>query len=319
MASKNAIVITGASGFIGQSLAIELASRGFAVRAIMRSLESPLLMKEGINQLTVGNIGSKTNWFDSLSGASCIVHCAAMNHMMTNVDGNLSSAYHLVNVDGTRRLAEHAVAANVKRLVFLSTVKVNGEKTNKGKPFLISDPVAPQDSYSLSKWRAEQSLLEISAETGLEVVIVRLPVVYGFNPKGNFSRLFNLIRYGIPLPFGAINNLRSLIGLDNLLDFLICCVQHPAAVGQTLFVSDGRDLSTPDILNLMATAMNTSITLLPAPVSLLRIAGSVIKKSSEIERLVESLQVDISGTQKLLGWIPPNTVEDGFRRMVKHI
>jgi nucleoside-diphosphate-sugar epimerase len=222
-----------------------------------------------------------------------------------------------VNVDGSRRLAEQAAAAGVRRLVYLSSIKVNGEQTVLRAPFLCSDTPAPQDAYGVSKWEAEQALWEVSAKTGLEVVVVRPPLVYGPGVKGNLARLLKLVRLGLPLPFSAVQNKRSLIGLDDLVDLLIRCVDHPAAAGQTFLVSDGEDLSTPDLLRHMAAAMNRSPRLFPVPVSLVRLAGSALGKRAEIDRLVGSLQIDSSHTRQVLGWIPPVSVEEGIRRMVQ--
>jgi nucleoside-diphosphate-sugar epimerase len=236
---------------------------------------------------------------------------------MHETAGDALAAYRAVNVDGSRRLAEQAAIAGVRRLVYLSSVKVNGEQTLLGAPFLFSNTPAPRDAYGTSKWEAEQGLWEISAKTGLEVVVVRPPLVYGPGVKGNLARLLKLVRLGLPLPFSAVQNMRSLIGLDNLVDLLIRCIDHPAAAGQTFLVSDGEDLSTPDLIRQMAAAMNRSPRLFPLPISLLRLAGSAFGKRAEIDRLVGSLQIDSSHTRRVLGWTPPVSVEEGVRRMVQ--
>lgn len=201
--------------------------------------------------------------------------------------------------------------------MYLSSIKVNGERTALGVPFSFSDTPAPEDAYGTSKWEAEQALWDISARTGLEVVVVRPPLVYGPGVKGNLARLLKLVRSGLPLPLGAVQNKRSLIGLNNLVDLLIRCVDHPAAAGRTFLVADGEDLSTPDLLRHMAAAMGRSARLVPVPVPLLRLAGSALGKRAEIDRLVGSLQIDSSHTRRVLGWTPPVSVEEGIRRMVQ--
>jgi nucleoside-diphosphate-sugar epimerase len=227
------------------------------------------------------------------------------------------AAYRAINVEGTHRLAEGLVAEGVRRMVYLSSIKVNGEQTELGAPFLFSDTPAPEDAYGISKWEAEQVLWKISADTGLEVVVVRPPLVYGPEVKGNLARLLELVRSGVPLPLGSVRNMRSLIALDNLVDLLIRCVDHPAAAGQTFLVSDGEDLSTPDLLRHMAKAIGRPAWLFPAPVSLLRLAGSTLGKRADIDRLVGSLRIDSCHTRQVLEWTPPVSVPEGIRRMVQ--
>jgi nucleoside-diphosphate-sugar epimerase len=314
------VVVTGASGFVGSSLSTSLAASGFRVRAAVRAgTPAELPGCSGVERAILGDISASTGWSSLLTNVDCVVHCAALAHIMHETAGEALAAYRAVNVDGSRRLAEQAAAAGVRRLVYLSSIKVNGEKTAHGAPFLCSDTPAPQDAYGVSKWEAEQALWEVSAKTGLEVVVVRPPLVYGPGVKGNLARLLKLVRLGLPLPFSAVQNKRSLIGLDNLVDLLIRCVDHPAAAGQTFLVSDGEDLSTPDLLRHMAAAMNRSPRLFPVPVSLLRLAGGAFGKRAEIDRLVGSLQIDSSHTRRVLGWTPPVSVEEGVRRMVQGV
>ena len=254
----------------------------------------------------------------SLIGIDCVIHCAALVHVMSESAEGALAAYRDVHVEITRRLAEQAVASGVRRFVFLSSVKVNGESTDGlPRPFGARNDAKPRDPYGISKWEAEQALWEVSAKTGLEVVVVRPPLVYGPGVKGNLARLLKLVRSGVPLPLGALQNKRSLIGLDNLVDLLIRCVDHPEAAGQTFLVSDGEDLSTPDLIRHMAAAMNRSPRLFPAPVSLLRLAGGALGKLAEIDRLVGSLQIDSSHTRRVLGWTPSVSVQEGIRRMVQ--
>ena len=285
------VAITGAKGFIGSSLVTELAARQFSVTQGTRSsLE--------------------------ISGSQCVIHCAARAHIMDDEALDSLTEYRAVNVQGTLNFARQAAAAGVKRFVFLSSVKVNGESTDGWVQFARDDEPAPEDAYGLSKWEAEQGLWQIAYQTGMEVIVVRPPLVYGPGVKGNFARLLKLVHSGVPLPLAAVNNRRSFIGLDNLVDLLIHCVDHPKAAGQTLLVSDNHDLSTPELLRMIANAMERPARLFPMPVPLLRLAGRALGRLNEVDRLVGSLQVDSSRTRSLLDWTPPVSVEEGIRRMV---
>ena len=310
------VCVTGASGFVGLHLGGALASADRPVRGCVRTLPS-VMPAAGVEFVSVGEINASTDWSSALVGAECVIHCAARAHVMHETEADALAAYRSVNVDGSRRLAEQAAAAGVRRLVYLSSIKVNGEQTALGAPFLFSDTPAPEDPYGVSKWEAEQALWEVAANTALEVVVVRPPLVYGPGAKGNLARLLKLVRSGVPLPLGAVQNQRSLIGLDNLVDLLIRCVDHPAAAGQTLLVSDGEDVSTPDLLRHMAAALGRSARLLPVPAPLLRLAGRALGKQAEIDRLVGSLQIDSRRTCELLDWTPPVSVAEGIRRMVQ--
>lgn len=308
--------MTGASGFVGAVLCRELDVRGFAVRGAVRLLHSSF-SAPAVESVAVGKLDAATDWSSALAGVDCVIHCAARAHVMHETEADALAAYQSVNVDGSRRLAEQAAAAGVRRLVYLSSIKVNGEQTALGAPFLFSDAPAPEDPYGVSKWEAEQALWAVAANTGLELVVVRPPLVYGPGAKGNLTRLLKLVRSGVPLPLGAVHNQRSLIGLDNLVDLLICCIDHPAAAGQTLLVSDGEDVSTPDLLRHMAAGLGRSARLLPVPVPLLRLAGRALGKQAEIDRLVGSLQIDSRHTRELLDWTPPVSLAEGIRRMVQ--
>jgi len=312
------IAVTGAAGFVGAALCGELYSRGFAVRSVVRSLHSAK-PASGVEQIAVSNLDAATDWSSALGGVDCVIHCAARAHVMHETEADALAAYRSVNVDGSRRLAEQAAAAGVRRLVYLSSIKVNGESTDGlPRPFgARNDEVNPEDPYGVSKWEAEQALWAVAASTCLEVVVVRPPLVYGPSVKGNLARLLKLVRLGVPLPFGAVQNQRSLIGLDNLVDLLIRCVDHPAAAGQTLLVSDGEDISTPDLLRYMANALGRSARLLPVSVALLRLVGRALGKQAEIDRLVGSLKIDSRHTRELLDWNPPVSVAEGIRRMVQ--
>ena len=310
------ILVTGASGFVGRALCSRLVAQGNLVRAAVRNAVS-MASADGLEVVVVGEVNAHTDWSRALVGISCIIHCAARVHVMHETDADALTAYRAVNVDGSRCLSEYAAAVGVRRLVYLSSIKVIWEQTEPGAPFLFSDAPAPKDPYGVSKWEAEQVLWAVAANTCLEVVVLRPPLVYGPGAKGNLARLLKLVRLGVPLPLGAVHNQRSLIGLDNLVDFLIRCVDHPTAAGHTLLVSDGEDVSLPDLLRHMAAGLGCSARLLPVPVPLLCMAGRVLGKQAELDRLVGSLQIDSRHTHELLNWSPPVSVAEGIRRMVQ--
>ena len=321
----SSVCVTGASGFIGRALCAELVGRGAAVGGAVRSL-SLVGGDLQVEFVAVGEIGAETDWSSALADVDCVIHCAARAHVMRETEMDALAAYRAVNVDGTRRLAEQAAGAGVRRLVFLSSIGVNGIHTNGRGPFFLSgssrgfaprdDGAAPVEDYAISKWEAEQALWEVAAKTGLEVVVVRPPLVYGPGVKGNFLRLLRWVARGVPLPLGAVQNQRSLVGLDNLVDLLIRCVDHPAAAGQTFLVSDGQDLSAPELIRQLARAMNKSPRLIPVPLPLLSLAGRMTGKAAEVDRLIGSLQIDSSPTREVLGWMPPVYVETGMQAMV---
>lgn len=311
------ICVTGANGFIGSSICKTLSSLGQPVKGFVRELH-PSLNTSGVEYVPVGDISLDINWIDQLYGCECVIHCAGRAHIMgKNVDPNI---YRQSNVESTRKIAEHAVKAGVKRFIFLSSLKVNGEsKFNnyKNKIITIDDKPNPEDEYARSKLEAENILLEIAKRTDLEVVIIRLPLVYGHGVKGNLSKLIKLIKIGIPLPFSLIKNKRSMIGINNLIDMLLICINHPCAVGKTFLVSDGKDLSTQELTHFIASAMGSKANLFPLPISFLKFASYIVGKNSEIDRLIGSLQVDISHTRELLNWKPNVSVEEEIRMMVK--
>ena len=272
------ILVTGSSGFIGQNLCQRLVKLNRDVLGTVRS-EDIFSINNDFKNISVGSIDKEVNWNNALKDIDCIIHCAGKANMMNKK--NELDIFRLVNAEGTKLLAEQAVKAGVKRFIFLSSIKVNGEgfyKINGNKIYTYRDVPDPKDAYAISKFEAEKALLEISDKTGLEVVILRLPLVYGFEAKGNLLRLIKLINYGIPLPFSLIKNKRSLIGIDNLIDVLICCIDHPDAKGKTLLVSDGEDLSTSDLLKKIASKMRSSIHLFPFPISILKFFGFILGK-----------------------------------------
>ena len=311
------ICITGANGFIGKTLYKSLKAPDNHIRGLVRAIDLDNNSSE-TEHISVGDINSKTNWKDHLKGFDCIIHCAGLTHQMSSIKD--INVYNLVNTEGTKRLAEHAVEASIKRLVFLSSVKVNGESTyqiNIKQKFSYEHKPNPQDLYARSKLLAEKSLWEISSRTGLEVVVVRLPLVYGNGVKGNLEGLIKLVKSGIPLPLSLVKNQRSMIGIDNLVDLLIRCIDHPEAGGKTFLASDDEDLSTPELIKLIASSMGKKVNLFPVPILMLKFLGSVFGKREEINRLVGSLRIDNSYTKEILNWTPPISVEEGIRRMVQ--
>jgi len=321
------ICVTGAYGFIGKSICETLVLNDKTVIGLVRNLE----LSKNFNKVTyvpVGDIGLETNLKDTLVGTDCVIHCAGKIPDTNKIENDQIKAYHLANVEVTKKIAEQAVDAGAKRLIFLSSIKVNGENTYDnydvtGKNYRIkkifshADIASPEDLYAKSKLQAEKALWEISSKTGLEVVVVRLPLVYGNGAKGNLERLIKLVKSGIPLPFSLVKNQRSMIGIDNLVDLLIRCIDHPEASGKTFLASDGEDLSTSKLIKLIGSSMERKANLFPCPIFMLKFLGSVFGRSEEINRLVGSLRIDNSYTKKILNWTPPVSVEEGIRRMVQ--
>jgi nucleoside-diphosphate-sugar epimerase len=251
-----------------------------------------------------------------LAGAHAIVHVAARAHVLYDRAADPLAEFRRVNVAGTLRLAKQAAEMGVRRFVFVSSIGVNGVQSGPDKAFSEADQPEPHNAYALSKWEAEQGLLRIAVETGMEVVIIRSPLVYGFGAPGNFGSLMRAVQQGWPLPLGAVHNQKSFVALDNLVDFIVTCLEHPAAANETFMVSDGEDVSTPDLIRRMARAMNRPARLLPVPVWALKAGASLLGKGDAAQRLCGNLQVDISKSRELLGWSPPVSVDEGLRRAV---
>ena len=303
------ILLTGATGFVGKSLCEELLKRNapFAFQTRFGEANQSNVIRE---------IDGNTDWSNVLKGISTVVHLAARVHVMSDSNRDPLRAYRCTNVDGTINLGRQAAAAGVNRFIFISSVKVNGESTSEGRCFRPEDPPAPQDPYGISKMEAEQGLRLLASETGMEVVIIRPPLVYGPGVKANFAALMRAVQRGIPLPLGAVHNQRSLVALHNLVDFIITCTTHPAAANQTFLVSDGQDLSTTDLVRGMAQASGVPARLLPVPVPILRLAARMFGKTDAIDRLCGNLQIDAAKARNLLGWVPPLSVEEGLRRVL---
>ena len=309
------ILVTGSTGFVGKALIPVLVSRAHEPSAVVRRAQD--MLHAECNSFVVGNIHGATNWSLALEGVDMVIHLAARVHVMHDTETDPLTAFRIVNVDGTLNLARQAAASGVKRFVFISSVKVNGESTEPGHAFSEADTPNPQDAYGQSKHEAEQGLREIAELTGMEVVIIRPPLVYGLGVKANFAALLRAVQRGWPLPLGTVHNQRSLVALDNLVDLIVTCITHPQAANQTFLVSDGEDLSTPDLIRRMARAMNRPVRLLPVPMWALQAGALLLGKGDAVQRLCGNLQVDISKSRTLLGWNPPISVDEGLRRAVK--
>jgi nucleoside-diphosphate-sugar epimerase len=307
---KRRVLVTGANGFVGGVLCGELQARGFAVRAAVRAGS---LQVENAEMAAVGAIDGETDWNQALSDVDVVIHLAARVHVMREKEKDPLEAFRKVNVAGTEYLARTAAAKGVRRLVYVSSIKVNGEATYDGEKFNEEQAPSLQDPYGISKHEAEQVLRRVAEETGLEVVIVRPPLVYGAGVKGNFVQMLKVLAKGIPLPLASVHNLRSLIYVDNLVDALILCATHTAAAGQVYLVSDGEDVSTPDLLRRLGTGMMHPARLLFCPLPLLKLAATLIGKSNQVERLLGSLQVDSGKIRRELNWIPPYGLQQGLQ------
>ena len=308
------ILVTGATGFVGSALVARLAREGVKTRACVRRDDAS--MPDGVHTVQVGGLSIDTDWSSALAGVAAVVHAAARVHVMDDTAADPLTEFRRVNVEGTLNLARQAAAAGVKRFVFVSSVKVNGEATKLGVPFSADDIPAPLDPYGVSKMEAEQGLRQIAAQTGMEVVIIRPPLVYGPGVKANFAALMRAVQRGWPLPLGAVHNQRSLVALSNLVDFIVTCLSHPQAANQTFLVSDGQDLSTTELVRGMAQAAGVPARLLPVPVWALQAGATLLRKGDAVQRLCGNLQVDISKARTLLGWVPPVSVAEGLRRTV---
>ncbi|WP_439878158.1 UDP-glucose 4-epimerase family protein [Pseudomonas prosekii] len=311
------VLVTGPSGFVGSRLLQVLASdNSLEVIAAARreSFDRPVAVR-----LQTGcELSSSMDWAPHLVGVGVVVHTAARVHVMNDTAADPLDAFRAVNVDGTLRLAEQAASAGVHRFVFISSVKVNGEGTTKNSAYSPDLAPAPLDPYGVSKMEAEAGLKEIAQRTGMEVVIIRPVLVYGPGVKANFLKMMQWLDKGVPLPFGSIQNSRSLVALENLVDLIVLCMKHPNAANQTFMVSDGEDLSTSALLRKMATALNKPARLIPLPAWFLHVGARIVGKTDLSQRLCGSLRVDISKTRSLLGWNPPVSLETALKETAVH-
>lgn len=307
-------LITGGSGFVGRALTSHVLARGYDVRLPLRQPQRAD-QTVGVETVEIGSLSVENDWTVALGDLDKVVHLAARVHVMNDNNSDPLAEFRRVNVDGTANLARQAAAAGVRRFVYLSSIKVNGEFTQEGRPFTADDSPAPEDPYGVSKYEAEQALRQIAADTGMEVVIIRPPLVYGLGVKANFESMMRWLARGVPLPLAAVTqNRRSLVALDNLVDFIVTCLNHPAAANQTFLVSDGEDISTAGLLRRMGAALGHPARLFYVPPSMLKLGAQVVNKPGIYQRLCGSLQLDIAKTRRLLGWTPPVSVDEGLRR-----
>jgi UDP-glucose 4-epimerase len=311
------ILLTGATGFVGGAILKRLHhEKKHSVLVAVRD-ESRVLL-QSVPKVRIESFDGALQWGGHLSGSDVVIHSAARVHVMNDAEADPLAAFRKVNVEGTLNLARQAAAAGVRRFIFISSIKVNGEGTAPGMVYTAEDVPAPADPYGVSKMEAEQGLRELAAESAMDVVIIRPVLVYGPGVKANFLNMMRWLDKGIPLPFGAIDNSRSLVALDNLVDLILTCIEHPEAANQTFLVSDGEDLSTTALLNKMANALNKPARLIPVPSWILQSGAALLGRKGLSQRLCGSLRVDITKTRNLLGWTPPLSVDEALAITAKH-
>ena len=306
------ILVTGAQGFVGQPLSLALTKQGYQVRAAVRA---NVQANDDLQTILVGEINGDTLWAEALVDVAVVIHLAARVHVMNESAADALSAYRQVNVLGTLNLAKQAVQAGVKRFIFISSIKVNGEATSLGHPYREDDVPAPLDAYGVSKYEAELALQQLAKETGLELVIIRPTLIYGPGVKANFKAMMRCLDLGLPLPLGSIQNQRSLLALDNLIDLIKRCIVHPAAANQTFLASDGMDVSTPELLRAMALALGKPARLFKLSEGLIMAGAKILGKQAMAERLCGSLQVNSSKARELLDWRPPISLPEALEKV----
>lgn len=312
--SSKTVLVSGANGFVGRPLCAELLRQGQSVRAAVRLARSDSSPIENIETVSIGEINGETDWTEALQGIKVVVHLAARVHVMKDNAADPLDELRKVNVEGAWNLARQACDAGVQRFIFISSIKVNGESTPLGRPYTPEDRPAPMDAYGISKSEAEYVLRQLADESGMEMVIIRPPLVYGPGVKANFHSMMHWLNKSVPLPLGGIHNKRSFVALDNLIDLIVTCIDHPAAANQTFLAGDGEDLSTTELLQRLGQALGKPAKLFSMPIRVLKIGAILLGKRDMAQRLCNSLQVDISKACDLLGWQPPVTVDEALKK-----
>lgn len=311
------ICLTGSTGFVGSALCSHLLDNSYHVVAPVRNLSSKSLIKnKNLNSVYVEDKEINKAYFKALDKVDVVIHCAARTHVMFEKKENYLHLYRKTNVDDTLDLANQAAYHGVKRFIFLSSIKVNGEETALGKSFKYNDIPKPEDAYGISKFEAEEVLKKVSKQTGMEVVIIRAPLIYGEGVKGNFFRLLNLCNKGMPLPLANINNFRSMVSVDNLIDLIILCINHSRALNKTFLVSDAEHISTTELIKQLKKLMSKPIRLFPLPFWIWKFFSILFGKSSEVKKLFNSLVVDTSYTCEILGWKPKYSLKSSLKKTV---
>lgn len=313
------IFLTGATGFIGSKLCEHLLKNHHQILAPVRNLNSPLLLKHhNLELIQIEDSDINKNYSKFLTNVDVVIHCAAKAHIMNDsiIKNKILSFYKKVNIDQTINLAKQAASCKVKRFIFISSVKVNGEYTLPSENFKYDDIPKPADFYAISKFEAEKALKELSNYNSIEIIIIRAPLVYGEEVKGNFLRLLDLCNKELPLPFRSLNNIRSMVNVENLIDLISCCIDHPKAGGQVFLISDDHNISTVELIKKIKSFMNKPVKLIPMPLFIFKLFGRLTGKSSTIDRLLGSLTVDISHTREVLNWKPKFSLDDGIKKTV---